>query len=69
MKIHNLTIRQQVWLAAWTAAIQSAKYNPSEEAKACLDAFDAEFGESNKNIKLVSIQNDKIPPVDYEDDK
>ena len=40
----SLTVRQQVWLAAWTAAIQSAKYNPNEEATSCLEAFDRQFG-------------------------
>jgi hypothetical protein len=41
---NELTIRQQVWLAAWTAAIQSAKYNPADEANVCLKAFEEKFG-------------------------
>lgn len=51
---NQLTIRQQVWLAAWTAAIQSAKYNPVDEATVCLKAFEEKFnipaddGETNK---------------------
>lgn len=40
---NQLTIRQQVWLAAWTAAVQSAKYNPVDEANVCLKAFEEKF--------------------------
>ncbi len=43
MASHQLTISQQVWLAAWTAAIQSGKYNPKEEADSCLVAFSEKF--------------------------
>lgn len=47
---NELTVRQQVWLAAWSAAVKSAKYNPSEEAEICLKAFDKKFGEPDKEI-------------------
>jgi hypothetical protein len=48
----QLTVRQQVWLAAWTAAVQSpSKYSPKAEATLCLEAFDEQFGE-NKVIKM-----------------
>jgi hypothetical protein len=53
----SLTVRQQVWVAAWTAAIQSAKYNPSEEANACLEAFDKKFGNSvSETIKNSTVE-------------
>ena len=45
----KMTIRQQVWLAAWTAAIQSGKYKPLEEAELCLNAFDEKFGKTTIN--------------------
>jgi len=46
----QLTTRQQVWLSAWTAAVQSGKYKPSEEAQICLEAFDEQFGEQKRII-------------------
>ncbi len=64
---NQLTTRQQVWLAAWTAAIQSAKYNPADEAKACLSAFDAEFNSDN-TLKLVTLDKESISET-VEDDK
>lgn len=39
----SLTVQQQVWLSAWTAAIQSAKYKPEDEANQCLSAFENKF--------------------------
>lgn len=72
MASNTLTVRQQIWLAAWTSAIQSAKYNPSDEAKSCLQAFDAEFGDRSENIKKVIVENKTIPfvrDVTEQDDK
>lgn len=46
----KLTTRQQVWLAAWTASLQSAKYNPYNEAQACLKAFDEQFSEKKRIV-------------------
>jgi hypothetical protein len=72
MASNTLTARQQVWLAAWSSAIQSAKYNPAEEAKNCLQAFDAEFGERTENLKKVIVENKTIPfirEVTEQDDK
>lgn len=46
----QLTTRQQVWLSAWTAAIQSGKYQPAIEAQSCLEAFDKQFGEPKRII-------------------
>jgi hypothetical protein len=47
---NDLTVEQKVWLAAWTAAIQSGKYNPSEEARLCLESFKEEFSRGEKSI-------------------
>lgn len=72
MSSNTLTVRQQVWLSAWSAAIQSAKYNPAEEAKNCLQAFDDEFGEHTENLKKVIVENKNIPfirNVTEQDDK
>jgi hypothetical protein len=72
MASNTLTVRQQIWLAAWTAAIQSAKYNPEDEAKSCLRAFDEEFGERSENLKKVMVENKTIPfirDVTEQDDK
>jgi hypothetical protein len=47
MESLDLTKREQVWLAAWTAVARSGKYDlPSsinDRADACLKAFDAKF--------------------------
>jgi hypothetical protein len=43
MGTHHLTISQQVWLAAYTAALQSAKYHPANEADDCLKKFNEKF--------------------------
>jgi len=63
MKDQRLTVEQQVWLAAWTAAITSGKYNPEQEAEACLAAFRQKFTPivGGRKLRLLEIkhQNDE----------
>jgi hypothetical protein len=62
--MNQLTIQQQVWLSAWTAAIQSGKYNPSEEAKSCLEAFDQQFGEPKRIIPFEHPDDQQVTTSD-----
>jgi hypothetical protein len=58
MGTHNLTVPQQVWLAAYTAAIQSpAKYNPVVEADECLAKFNEKFVPSAQKQMLTEDKN------------
>ena len=62
MKDNELTIEQQVWLAAWTAAVNSGKYNPAQEAEACLTAFKEKFAPvvGGRKLRLLeTVDNDK----------
>lgn len=59
---NQLTVEQQVWLAAWTASISSAKYNPKDEANACLEAFREMFSpkaDAAPPVKLLLMESSK----------
>ena len=67
----NLTPRQQVWLAAYTASLQSfAKYNPKNEAFECLKEFDLIFGKGQRDMPqmikdiVANIDNQNPPAPD-----
>jgi len=61
MRDSEMTIEQQVWLAAWTAAIQSGKYNPAQEAETCLSAFREKFTPivGGRMLRLLETSKDK----------
>ena len=72
----SLTSRQQVWLAAYAAAVASGKYNPKNEAQSCLNAFDEQFnGKKPEVVETVSTTSKTInfavskPETDKESDK
>jgi len=61
MREQTLTVEQQVWLAAWTAAVQSGKYNPAQEAESCLAAFKEKFTPivGGRKLRLLETSDDK----------
>jgi len=66
----QLTIEQQVWLAAWTAAVASpAMYNPAKEAESCLAAFRQKFTPTvgGRKLRLLEAKHDIDEADDTED--